>query len=109
MRISPSDPYRWAFLSYGATALLFQGEFEQASAWAADAEGMPNAHYWATAIKASALGHLGRSEEAARAVHDLKARRPGITTDFVRRRLFYIKDEDQLATYVEGLARAGLE
>ena len=109
VRISPSDPYRWAFLSYGATALLFRGDFEKAASWAADAESMPNAHYWATAIKASALGHLGRSEEAALAVHNLRARRPGITADFVRRRLFYIRDPDQLTTYVEGLRRAGLE
>jgi DNA-binding SARP family transcriptional activator/Tfp pilus assembly protein PilF len=109
VRISPSDPYRWAFLSYGATALLFRGDFEKAAAWAADAESMPNAHYWATAIKASALGHLGRSEEAAKAIEDLRARRPGITTDFVRRRLFYIRDQEQLATYVAGLRRAGLE
>jgi hypothetical protein len=108
VKISPSDPYRWAFLGYGATALLFLGEFDKAANWATDAESVPSAHYWTTAVKASALGHLGRVEEAAKAICDLKKRCPGITTDFVRRRLFYIKDENQIATYIEGLRLAGL-
>ena len=48
VRISPSDPYRWAFLSYGATAFLFKGDYEKAVKWAAEAEAVPNSHYWPT-------------------------------------------------------------
>ena len=109
VRISPSDPYRWAFLSYGATALLFKGAFEEAADWAAQAEAVPNAHYWSTAIRASALGHLGRKDEGARAVADLRRKRPGITSDFVRERLFYLRDAEQVDTYVSGLRKAGLD
>lgn len=108
VRISPSDPYRWAFLSYGATALLFRGDFEEAVSWASRAESVPNAHFWATAIKASALGHLGRTEEAQRAVGELRGRHPGISCDYVRERLFYLRDSAQVDRYVSGLAKAGL-
>ncbi len=108
VRISPADPYRWAFLAYGATALLFQGSYEKAAEWASEAESVPNSHYWPTAIRASALAHLDRMEEAKRAVAQLQAARPGITSDFVRSRLFYLRDADQIETYVSGLQKAGL-
>ncbi len=108
VRISPADPYRWAFLSYGATALLFKGAYEEAASWAAEAEAVPNAHYWPTAIRVSALAHLNRKEEAASALAHLKERRPGITCDFVRSRLFYLKDPEQVETYISGLRDAGL-
>ena len=108
VRISPSDPYRWAFLSYGATALLFKGAFEDAAKWAAEAESVPNSHYWPTAIRASALAHLERTKDAADAVASLERQRPGITRDFVRSRLFYLRDPEQIDLYVSGLQKAGL-
>ncbi|MEM1264409.1 MAG: BTAD domain-containing putative transcriptional regulator [Pseudomonadota bacterium] len=108
VRVSPTDPYRWAFLSYGATALLFRGDYEQADAWAAQAEATPNAHYWPTAIRASALAHAGLCNEASSALSRLKSMRPGITCDFVESRLFYLRNPAQVDTYVSGLKLAGL-
>ncbi len=108
VRISPADPYRWAFLSYGATAFLFKGAYEEAVAWAAEAEAVPNSHYWPTAIRASALAHLDRADDAAEAVALLKRQRPGITSDFVRDRLFYLRDPEQIGRYISGLEKAGL-
>ncbi len=108
VRVSPNDPYRWAFLSYGATALLFRGDFDEADKWAAEAEAMPNAHYWPTAIRASALAHAGRNGEAETALARLKNMRPGITCDFVESRLFYLRDPEQVEAYVSGLKKAGL-
>jgi len=108
VRLSPSDPYRWAFLGYGATALLFRRDFAGAADWAQRAEAVPNSHYWATAIRASALGNLGDAERAAEALAELKAARPGITLDFVRERLFYLRDPAQVEIYVGGLRKAGL-
>lgn len=108
VRLSPSDPYRWAFLSYGATALLFKGEYEESAKWALKAESVPNSHYWATAIRASALGHLGVEKQAAAALQELLRRKPGIDCDFVRERLFYLQDPSQIDLYVDGLRKAGL-
>ncbi len=109
VRVSPTDPYRWAFLSYGATALLFRGDYDKADDWAAKAEAMPNAHYWPTAIRVSSLAHAGRMPEAQTALARLKDMRPGITCDFVRSRLFYLRDPAQVETYVSGLELAGLD
>lgn len=109
VRISPTDPYRWAFLSYGATALLFKGDYEEAARWAAEAEAVPNAHYWPVAIRASALGHMGEASRAAEAVNALKVRRPGIDCAFVRERLFYLRDPAQVEVYIDGLQKAGLD
>lgn len=108
VRVSPNDPYRWAFLSYGATALLFRGDYDEADKWATEAEAMPNAHYWPTAIRASALAHAGREREAEAALERLIDMRPGLTCNFVESRLFYLRCPGQVETYVSGLRKAGL-
>lgn len=109
VRLSPSDPYRWAFLSYGATALLFKKKYEDSVAWALRAESVPNCHFWATAIRASALGHLDQLDKAASAVKELKERKADINCAYVRKRLFYLQDQSQIDLYVEGLQKAGLD
>lgn len=108
VRISPTDPYRWAFLNYGATALLFKRDFEGALDWATRAEAVPNSHCWTTAVRTSALGHMGREKETAQALKELLANQPDLTCDYVRERLFYLKDPEQIDIYIEGLKKAGL-
>ena len=109
VRISPSDPYRWAFLAYGATAFLFKGEYDTCVKWAKEAESVPNAHYWPTAIRASALAYMDQMDEARAAVAHLLRLRPGINCEFVRERLFYLRNDDQVEIYVSGLKKAGLD
>jgi TolB-like protein len=106
--LSPHDPFRWAFFSYRALAHLFRRDWDEAAVWARRAVQVPNAHYWAHAHLLAALGHIGdaRRIEAARA--ELLRVRPGFTRAFAETRLFYIKRDDQLRTYLDGLARAGL-
>lgn len=109
VRLSPHDPYRWAFLSYGAAALLFEGDYEKSAKWSSEAIQEPNCHFWAQALLASALGHLGRREQARPALDALRRAVPGITCDFVRKQLFYLRDKSQVETYVSGLSAAGLD
>jgi TolB-like protein/DNA-binding winged helix-turn-helix (wHTH) protein len=106
--LSPYDPLRWAFYSYRALAHIFAREFELAADWAKRATRVPNAHYWAFAHRVSALGHLRWSEELRRASDELLQRKPDFSCSFAQRRLFYIKNPDQLRLYVEGLRRAGI-
>lgn len=106
--LSPHDPLRWAFCSYRALAHIFAREFESANEWALRATRVPNAHYWAFAHRVSALGHLERPDERATGVADLLQRKPDFSCSFARKRLFYLKDPDQLALYLEGLRRAGI-
>ncbi len=108
IELSPYDPLRWAFYSYRALAHLFAREFESALDWAERAARVPNAHYWAFAHRVSALGHLGRRDELPAALGELRDRKPEFSRGFARKRLFYVKDPDQLHLYDEGLRRAGI-
>jgi DNA-binding SARP family transcriptional activator len=108
MRISPHDPYRWAFLTYGSMAHLFRHEHEAAAKWAYEAVRVPNAHYGANAALVAALGHLGDREECGKALAELLRRKPDFSCRLARDRLFYLKDQGQLDHYLDGLRKAGL-
>lgn len=109
VRLSPNDPWRWAFYAYGALALIFLGKFERAVKWAQQAMLVPNCQYWARAHLAVALGHLGRRAEAAAVLADLKKIKPNFSLAFAREQLFYVDRSDQIERYLEGLRQAGLE
>jgi TolB-like protein len=108
IELSPYDPLRWAFYSYGALAHIFAREFGLACEWAQRATRVPNAHYWAFAHRVAALGHLENPEDLCVATGDLLQRKPDFTCSFARRRLFYVKNPEQLELYIEGLRRAGI-
>lgn len=109
IKLSPYDPFRWAFYSYRSLAHLFRGEFEHAALWARNAVRIPNAQYWARAHLVAALGYLGDQTQAAVAVRDLLSTKPDFSLDFARKHLFYLKRADQLETYIEGLRKAGVK
>ena len=64
--------------------------------------------YRALAHLVSALGHLGDSVAAQSALDDLIKRKPEFSCDFVAEHMFYIKDPEQMALYLDGLRRAGV-
>ncbi len=108
IRLSPQDPQRWAFYSYGALALIFNSDFEQAVVWAKNALQVPNCQYWANAHLTAALAHLGYGEEASDAVAKLLARKADFSCAFAKKKLFYIKKPKQLDLYLDGLRKAGV-
>lgn len=108
IKLSPHDPFRWAFYSYRSLAHLFRREFEQAATWARNAVRVPNAQYWARAHLVAALGHLGDPTQAVPALRDLLDKKPEFSLAFAREHLFYLKRADQLDTYLEGLRKAGV-
>ena len=108
MRLSPHDPFRWAFYSYRSLAHLFRGDFEDAVTWARKSVQIPNAQYWSHAHLVAALGHLGHGDQAAGALAELKRVKPGFSLSFARTHLFYLKREDQMETYISGLEKAGV-
>lgn len=108
IRLSPHDPFRWAFYSYRSLAHLFRREFDDAASWARKAVSIPNAQYWARAHLVSALGHLGDQMQAESAVKDLMRTKPEFSLEFARERLFYLKRSDQIETYIDGLRKAGV-
>jgi tetratricopeptide (TPR) repeat protein len=108
IELSPNDPQRWAFLTYGALALIFQRDFAAAVAWTDRASVIPNCQYWTTAHRAVALAHLGRRDEARESIQRLLAEKPGFSCAFARRKLFYLRRPEQLQLYLDGLRLAGL-
>jgi TolB-like protein/Tfp pilus assembly protein PilF len=106
--LSPRDPQRWAFFTYGALALIFKGEYEEAVQWTLQAQEIPNCQYWAQAHHAVALACMDRTEEARAAVARLLALQPDFSVAFANRKLFYVKSAAQRELYLDGLARAGL-
>ena len=108
VRLSPRDPHRWAFSMYGALASIINGDYERAVSWARSSVRVPNSHYWANAALVSALGHLGRLDEAKAAGQGLLELKPEFSCDFAKERLFYVHDKAQIGRYVEGLKKAGV-
>lgn len=108
LSVSPNDPQRWAFLTYGALAQLFRGDFHGALRWADEALEIPNCQYWALAHKTVALSHLDHPSETAAAARRLAAARPEFSVAFAREKLFYVKRPEQIELYLSGLTRAGI-
>lgn len=106
--LSPHDPMRWAFYSYGALAYLFAQQFELAEEWAHKATRVPNCHYWGYAHRVAALGYLQRADETGVALTELRKINPNFNCNLARRRLFYLKDQSQIALYIDGLRRSGV-
>lgn len=108
VELSPNDPQLWAFLTYGALAFLFKGDFTTALKWADRASTIPNCQYWTTAHKVVALVNLDRVEEAKRSVSHLLQQNPDFSLAFTREKLFYLKNPEQIELYMRGLQSAGV-
>lgn len=108
INLSPHDPLRWAFYSYGALAYLFAREFDLAEDWARKATRIPNCHYWGFAHRVAALGYLQRADELKTALAELRRIKPDFSCKLARKRLFYLDNPDQVEIYIGGLRRAGV-
>lgn len=106
--LSPNDPQLWAFYTYGALALLFMQDFERAESWTERALATPNCQFWARAHQAVALAYLDRLPEAERCVDQILRDIPEFSVEFVVNRMFYLKRQDQIDLYRQGLTRAGV-
>lgn len=109
IELSPNDPQLWAFYTYGALALLFKGDYEESLRWLDKARSIPNYQYWTHAHRVVALAYLGRAEEAKKIVGILKNEQENFSLQFAREKLFYLKRQEQIDLYLEGLAKGGVE
>lgn len=108
IRLSPQDPWRWAFLSYEALARIFLKQYGRAVESAQAALRIPNCQYWANAHLVAALGHLDKVDEASDAVAELLRRKPGFSCRYAEEHLFFLESRVQLEHYLEGLRKAGV-
>ena len=95
-------------MTYGALALIFKEDFDTALEWTERANVIPNRQYWTLARMAVALAYLDRPEEAARTVARLLAEKPDFSGAVAEKKLFFIRRQEQLALYMDGLRKAGV-
>ncbi len=107
IRLSPHDPNMGSFLVRLADAHLIMGHYDKAIEWARKALGQTGFQWSRYAVLLSALGHLGRTEEARRVLDDVLAQRPDFSRRFVRETHLFV-DEDNFAFFIEGLRKAGV-
>ena len=97
----------FAFITMRAQALITMARYEEALEWASKAARLPNAHSHVLGAVASSLGHLGRIDEARRALGEILRLRPDYSRRLVEASFPYRHRED-LERYLEGLRKAGL-
>ena len=107
LRLSPSDPLAYRFLTGAAIANLLMGRFEDAVTFGEEARGKNTK--WGPIFRtlAAAYAQLGRLDKAAEALSRLLEREPSATISHYRQRLSY-KDSEQAERLWDGLRKAGL-
>jgi tetratricopeptide (TPR) repeat protein len=107
IRLSPRDPLIGHMHARMARAFLFLRQHEKAVEWARTGLRHPNINWPIHSYLVSALSHLGKEDEARRALDDLLRFHPGIKIGFVGEHL-PITDTDYRDHLLDGLRKAGL-
>jgi Flp pilus assembly protein TadD len=107
MRLSPLDPELYRMQAGTAMAHLFAGRFDTASSWAEKAFRDLPSFLLVVSIIAASHALAGRTDEARRAMHQLRQLDPALRISNLRDWLPIHRPED-LAIFAEGLRKAGL-
>ena len=108
IRLSPQDANMGSFLVRKAQAMLYLRRYEDAVDWARRALLLPNFQWSRYAVLASALGHLGRTEEAASALNELLQRIPDFSEQYALDYSPWL-DDHHFKHMFDGLRMAGLK
>ena len=107
MRFSPLDPEMFRMQAGMALAHLFAGRFESASSWAEKAYRDLPSFLLVVAIIAASHALAGRMDDAKRAMQHVRRLDPALRISNLKDWL-PIRRPEHLATFAEGLRRAGL-
>jgi tetratricopeptide (TPR) repeat protein len=107
MRLSPLDPETYRMQAGMAAAHLFAGRFETAASLADKASSNLPGFLLATGVAAASHTLAGRPEEGRRAMAQLRELNPSLRISNLKDWLPIRRAED-LATFADGLRRAGL-
>jgi len=105
-RLSPHDPFFWFFDMVKATCCILRANYDEAFNLARAATRHPTAGYWAFAALGSALGYLGRVEEAGPVVARLRELKPDFSRAFIES-VFPNSDPRAVGSFIDGLRKAG--
>jgi len=107
MKLSPRDPIFGWFNNGMAASLFHLSRYEESVEWARKALQYPNSPWLIRAFLVSALTHLERDEDSAKALADLLGLQPDCTISLVQR-LLLTTDDAYREHLFEGLRKAGL-
>jgi adenylate cyclase len=107
MRLSPKDPLMWAFMASRSIALTLLERYDEALDWARRGARQANTGLYTIVAEVAALGHLGRTEEAADAIARAREKRPSVSVSFLLKAL-PITAPVCRARFEAGLRKAGL-
>ncbi len=107
MRLCPLDPLMWAYLASKAIALVMLERFDDAIEVSQRSQRQANSAVFSHLAEISALGHLGRSEEAQDAIARARAKKPDVSIAWVDEAL-PITDARCREIFHDGLRKAGL-
>ncbi len=107
LRLSPLDPMLWAYLASKAIAMVLLGQFEEAIALSQRSQRQASSAIFSHLAEISALGHLGRSDEARDAIRRAWQRKRDVSIAYVDQTL-PITDPRCRQTFLDGLRKAGL-
>jgi adenylate cyclase len=106
-QLSPKDPYRFAFSTMRAYSLLQMKEYDNAVEWGRRGIRDNETGFWAYVHVTSALGHLGRIEEAEKVISGLLQLVPDFSTTTIDATIRFAKPSDR-EHLLDGLVKAGL-
>jgi len=107
MRFSPLDPEMFRMQAGMALALFFAGRFDDAATWAEKAYRELPSFLMVVGLLAASHALAGRSDEAQRAMGQLRQLDPALRVSGLADWLPLHRQQD-LATFADGLRRAGL-
>jgi TolB-like protein len=107
MRLSPLDPESYRMQAGMAMAHMFEGRLDAAASWADKASRDLPSFLLVAAIVAASHALTGRTEEGRRAMDHLRQLDPALRISNLREWLPIRRAED-LATFADGLRKAGL-
>ena len=107
LRLCPLDPLMWGYLASKAIALVMLGEFEEAIALSRRSQRQAHSAIFSHLAEISALGQLGRSDEARDAIRRAREKKPDVSIAYVDEAL-PITDPRCREILHGGLRKAGL-
>jgi tetratricopeptide (TPR) repeat protein len=108
LRLSPKDPFRWAFKTMRAYSLLQLKDYDKAVEWGRRAIRDNENMFWAYISVSSALGHLGRIEEAEKTFAGLLRVKPDFSSTTIQESIRFRNASDREHLF-SGLYKAGLK
>jgi tetratricopeptide (TPR) repeat protein len=106
-RLSPRDPRGWFIAAGMVHAHYIAGQFDEAVTWAKKALAQNPRYAIALRYLAASLAKLGKSEDTAEVMRDIRRYEPQLTLSLLRKRLMFM-EESVWQKFADGLRLAGL-